>query len=61
MISLSVGVLFSMKICVQIDRYSMAYNPITLPCISFMFIKMKFIHSHSCLTVVIKSMSIYND
>ena len=39
----------------------MAYKPITLSCISFIFIKMKFIHCHSCVIFSMKSMSIYND
>ena len=33
----------------------MAYKPITLPCISFMFIEMKFIHCHSCVMFAMKS------
>ena len=40
------------------DRYFVAYKPIILPCISFMFIEMKFIHNHSCLMFAMKSMSI---
>ena len=43
------------------DGYYVAYKPITLSCISFMFIKMKFIHCHSCLMFVAKSMSMCND
>ena len=39
----------------------MTSKPITLPCISFMFIEMKFIHFHSCVMFVMKSMSIYNN
>ena len=39
----------------------MAYKPITLPCIVFMFIEMKFIHYHYCVMFVMKSMSICND
>ena len=39
----------------------MAYKTITLPCISFMFIEIKFIHYHSCVIFVMKSISIYND
>ena len=39
----------------------MTYEPITLPCILFMFIEMKFIHCHSCVMFVIKFMSICND
>ena len=34
---------------------------ITLPCFSFMFIEMIFIHYHSCVMFIIKSMNIYND
>ena len=30
-----------------IDGYYVAYKPITLSCILFMFIEMKFIHCHS--------------
>ena len=44
-----------------LDRYHVAYKPITLPCISFMFIEMKFIHSHSYVIFTMKSMSICND
>ena len=39
----------------------MAYNPITLPCILFMFIEMKFIHLNLCAMFAMKAMSIYND
>ena len=39
----------------------MAYNPITLLCIFFMFIEMKFIHYHSCVMFAMKSMSMCND
>ena len=46
---------------ISIDGYYVAYKPITLPCISFMFIEMKFIHCHSYVMFVIKSMSIYDD
>ena len=38
-----------------------AYKPITLPCIWFKFIEMKFIHCHSCVMFVMKSTSICND
>ena len=44
-----------------IDGYYVAYKPITLSCILFMFIEMKFIHCHSSLMFVIKSMSMCND
>ena len=43
------------------DRYYVAYKPITLSCILFMFIEMKFIHSHSCVMFAMKSMSMCND
>ena len=36
-------------------------KPITLPCILFMFIEMKFIHCHSCVVFAMKSMSMCND
>ena len=45
---------------VDIDGYYMAYNPITLPCMSFILIEMKFICSHSYVTFAMKSMSICN-
>ena len=38
-----------------------AYKTITFPYISFMFIEMIFIHCHSCVMFVIKSISICND
>ena len=40
------------------EGYYVAYKPITLPCISFMFIEMKFIHCDSCVMFVMKFMSI---
>ena len=43
------------------DRYYVAYKPITLSCILFMFIKMIFIHCHSCVIFAMKSMSMCND
>ena len=43
------------------DGYYVAYKPITLPCILFMFIEMKFIHCHSCVMFAMKSMSMCND
>ena len=43
------------------DGYYMAYNPITLPCILFKFIEIKFIYCHSCVMFIMKSMSICND
>ena len=36
-------------------------NQITLPCILFRFIEIKFIHSHYCVIFVMKSMIICND
>ena len=39
----------------------MAYKPITLSCISFMLIEMKFIHCHSCVMFAMKFMSIFNE
>ena len=47
--------------CVGNDGYYVAYKPITLSCIFFMFIEMKFIHCHSCVIFAMKSMSICND
>ena len=46
---------------VHTNGYCVAYEPITCPCISFMFIEMKSIHFHSCVMFVMKSMSICND
>ena len=43
------------------DGYYVAYKPITLLCILFMFIEIKFIHCHSCVMFAMKSMSICND
>ena len=43
------------------DGYYVAYKPITLSCILFMFIEMKFIHCHSCVIFAMKSMSMCND
>ena len=47
--------------CVFHDGYYVAYKPITLSCILFMFIEMKFIHCHSCVMFAMKSMSMCND
>ena len=44
-----------------IDGYYVAYKPITLLYILFMFIKMKFIHFHSCVIFAMMSMSMCND
>ena len=46
---------------ILIDGYYVAYKPITLPCILFMFIEMKFIHCHSCVMFAMKSVSMCND
>ena len=38
-------------------KYNVAYKPITVLCILFMFIEMKFIHCHSAVMFAMKSMS----
>ena len=43
------------------NGYYVAYMPITLPCILFMFVETKLIYCHSCVIFVMKSMSICND
>ena len=43
------------------DGYYVAYTPITLSCILFMFIEMIFIYCHSCVMFVMKSMCMCND
>ena len=43
------------------DEYYVAYKPITLSYILFMFIEMKFIHCRSCVMFAMKSMSMWND
>ena len=43
------------------DGYYEAYKPITVSCILLMFIKIKFIHCHSCVMFPMKSMSMCND
>ena len=43
------------------DGYNVTYKPITLSCILFMFIEMKFIHCHSCVMFAMKFMSMYNE
>ena len=58
-LSLSVST-FSLAIA-PFDGYYVAYKPITLSCILFMFIEMKFIHCHSCVMFAMKSMSMCND
>ena len=45
----------------QYDGYYVANKPITLPCISFMFIEMIFICCHSYVMFAMKFMSICND
>ena len=45
-----------MRAHIRSDGYYVAYKPITLPCISFMFIEMKFIFCHPCVMFAIKSM-----
>ena len=46
---------------VRCDGYYVAYKPITLSSILFMFVEMKFIHCHSCVMFAMKSMSMCND
>ena len=41
--------------------YYVAYKPITLSYILFMFAEIKFIHCHSCVMFAMKLMSICND
>ena len=43
------------------DRYYVAYKPITLSCILFMFIEIIFIRCHSFVMFAMNSMSICND
>ena len=43
------------------DRYCMAYKPITLPCISLIFIEIKFIHCYFGVMFVMNSMIICYD
>ena len=43
------------------DGYYVAYKPVTLLHIFFMFIEIKIIYYHSCVMFVMKSMNIYND
>ena len=43
------------------DGYYVAYKPIIFSCILFTFIEMKFIHCHSCVMFIMKSMSMCND
>ena len=43
------------------DGYYVAHKPITLSCILFTFIELKFIHCHSCVMFEMKSISMCND
>ena len=45
----------------DVDRYYVAYEPIALSCILFMFIEIKFIHCHSSVMFAMKSMIMCND
>ena len=49
------------KVMVVTDGYYVAYKPITLSSILFMFVEMKFIHCHSCVMFAMKSMNMCND
>ena len=53
--------LWAYRMAYKTDGYYVAYKPITLSCILFMFIEMKFIHCHSCVMFAMKSMSMCND
>ena len=44
-----------------LDGYYVAYKPITLSYILFLFIEMILIHCHSCVMFAMKSMSMCND
>ena len=46
---------------IDFDGYYAAYKPITLSCILFMFIEMKFIRCHFCVMFATKSMSMCNE
>ena len=46
---------------IDYDGYYVAYKPIILPFISFMFIKIKFLYCHSCVMFAMKSMNICCD
>ena len=48
-------------IIISINIYSIANEPITFPCISFMFIEMKYTYCHFCEIFVMNFMSIFND
>ena len=45
----------------KLDEYYVAYKPITLSCILFMFIEIKFIHCNFCVIFAMKYMSMCND
>ena len=45
----------------SIEGYYVAYKPITLSCIFFLFIEIKFIHCYSCVMFAMKSMSMCNE
>ena len=49
------------QIVLLLDGYYVAYKPITLSCILFMFIEIKFINCHSGVMFSMKSMSMCND
>ena len=51
----------SKKTLISSDGYYVAYKPILLPCISFIFIKIYLFIRYSCVMFVMKSMSICND
>ena len=57
----SMSVAIKDSVHVKTHGYYVAYKPITLSCILFMFIEMKFIHSHSFVMFAMKSMSMCND
>ena len=46
---------------VKPNGYYVAYKPITLLCISFMFIEIKFMYSYLCMMFTMKSIKICND
>ena len=43
------------------NKYYVTYKPITILCILFMFIKIKFIYCHSSVMFAMKLMSMCND
>ena len=54
-------IIFIKKSYTKYDGYYVAYKPITLLSILFMFVEMKFIHCHSCVMFAMKSMNMCND